>query len=205
MNWFDYLLLGIIAFYFIGGLIQGVLKQLFSLFGFFIALALALMGSRSLGGYGAALLKPEYFVPYEEVLQRIGIALTPEGMMELAGSALIFLVLLALLLILFQLLIHWATKVNKVPVLGFFNRLAGALFGLLMGLLIGFALINAALLLPLPFLDDALGGSLVAGYMELYLLPLFAGLKEVFIDFLLRGGSGGIQERTFEWIWITGK
>ncbi len=192
MNWFDYLLLGIAAFYLIGGLVQGVLKQLFSLFGFFIAAALALIGSRCLGGYGTALLKPEYFVPYEEVLQRMGITLSPEGLMDLAGGVLTFLVLLALLLIIFQLLIHWATKVNRVPVLGFFNRLAGALFGLLMGLLIGFALINAAMLLPLPFLDNALGGSLVAGYMELYLSPLFAGLKEALIDFLLRGRSGGI-------------
>ena len=41
MNWFDFLLIGIAAFYFIGGLIQGALKQIFNLFGFIIALALA--------------------------------------------------------------------------------------------------------------------------------------------------------------------
>ena len=166
MNWFDFMLLGIAAFYLIGGLIQGALKQLFNLFGFFIVLALAFLGSRYLSGYVAAFLKPEYFLPYEEVLQRIGVTLTPEAMMELAGGALTFLALLAVLLLLFRLMLHWLTAVNKIPVVGFFNRLGGALLGLLIGLLINFAIINAASLLPLPFLDNALSGSLIAGYMD---------------------------------------
>ncbi len=206
MNWFDYLLLGIAAIYLIGGLVQGALKQLFNLFGFFIALALAFLGSRYLSGYSAALLKPEYFLPYEEVLQRIGITLTQEGMMELAGGALTFLALLAVLLLLWRLILHWLTGVNKIPVVGFFNRLGGALIGLFIALLINFAIINAASLLPLPFLDDALGGSLIAGYMELYLPPLFAGLKEVLINFLLRSREdGGVIGRIFAGNWITGK
>ena len=191
MNWFDFMLLGIAALYLIGGLIQGALKQLFNLFGLFIVLALAFLGSRYLSGYAAAFLKPEYFLPYEEVLQRIGVTLTPETMMELAGGALTFLALLAVLLLLFRLMLHWLTAVNKIPVVGFFNRLGGALLGLLIGLLINFAIINAASLLPLPFLDNALSGSLIAGYMELYLPPVFAGFKEILIDFLLRGRTGG--------------
>lgn len=191
MNWFDLLLLGLAAFYIIGGLFQGALKQLFNLFGFFIVLAFAFLGSRHLSGYGTALLKPEYFLPYTEVLKRYGVSLPLEEITQLAGAALIFLILLLVLMILFRLLLRGLTAVNKVPVVGFFNRLGGGLLGLLIGVLINFAIINAVSLLPLPFLDDALNGSLVAGWLELYLAPVFAGFKEVLIDYLLFGQLGG--------------
>lgn len=191
MNWFDYLLLAIVALYLVGGLVQGALKQIFNLFGFFIALALAFLGTRYLGGYGAALLKPEWFLPYEEVLQSIGVTLKPEGMMDLAGAALTFLVLLVVLVLLIRLVVHWLSAVNKVPVIGFFNRLGGGLLGLLTGILICFAIVSTASLLPFPFLSDALKSSLVAGYMDLYLPPLVAGVKTALIEFFLRGRAGG--------------
>ncbi|HOJ84678.1 MAG TPA: CvpA family protein [Bacillota bacterium] len=191
MNWFDFLLIGIAAFYFIGGLIQGALKQIFNLFGFIIALALAFLGSRYLSGYCTAFLKPEYFMPYEEVLQRVGVTLTHQEMMDLAGGAITFLALLAVLLILFKLLLHWLTAANKIPVIGFFNRLGGALLGLLIGLLVNFAIINAVSLLPVPFLNDALDGSVIAGYLAQYLPPAFAACKKILIDFLLGNRAGG--------------
>ncbi|NLA26338.1 MAG: CvpA family protein [Firmicutes bacterium] len=195
MNWFDYLLLGIAAIYIIGGFIQGALKQLFNLFGFFIALALAFMGCRYLSGFSVALLKTDYFLPYvlpyEEVLQRIGIAMIPEEILELTGAVLTFLALLAVLLIFWRLILHWLTRVNKIPVIGFFNRLGGGLLGLLIALLINFALINAASLLPLPLIDDVLQDSVIVGYIELYLPSLVTGLKEVLIEFLLRSREGG--------------
>ncbi len=191
MNWFDFVLLGIAAFYLIGGLIQGALKQLFNLFGFFIVLALAILGSRYLSGYCTAYLKPEYFMPYEDVLQRVGVTLTPQGMMELAGGAITFLALLVVLMVIFRLMVHWLTAANRIPVVGIFNRLGGALLGLLIGLLINFAIINAVSLLPLPFMNEALDGSVIAGYMALYLPPAFTAFKEILIDFLLRGQAGG--------------
>ncbi|HPU01409.1 MAG: CvpA family protein [Firmicutes bacterium] len=192
MNWFDYLLLGIAAFYLIGGLIQGALKQLFNLFGFFIALALAFLGSRYLSGYVAAYLKPDYFLPYEEVLQRFGMALTVEDMMGLAAAAITFLAILLVLLIVFRLLLHWLTAANKIPVIGFFNRLGGALLGLLIGLLIDFAIISAVSLLPLSFLTEALNGSVVAGYLAQQLPLAYGEVKEVLINLLLgsRPGEG---------------
>lgn len=192
MNWFDIVLLGVAALYLVGGLSQGALRQLFNLFGFFIALALAFLGTRYLSDYGTALLKPDYFLPYEEVLQRFGIIVTPDRALELAGGALTFLVLLVVLLIFFRLLLGRLTAVNKIPVIGFFNRIGGALLGLLVGLLINFAIINAVSLLPLPFLDDALKGSSIAGYIELYLPPLLTGLKGILIDFLLHSRAGGV-------------
>ncbi len=192
MNWFDYLLLGIAAFYLIGGLIQGALKQLFNLFGFFIALALAFLGSRYLSGYVAAYLKPDYFLPYEEVLQCFGMALTVEDMMGLAAAAITFLAILLVLLIVFRLLLHWLTAANKIPVIGFFNRLGGALLGLLIGLLIDFAIISAVSLLPLSFLTEALNGSVVAGYLAQQLPLAYGEVKEVLINLLLgsRPGEG---------------
>jgi len=192
MNWFDYLLLGIAAFYLIGGLIQGALKQLFNLFGFIIALALAFLGSRYLSGYVAAYLKPDYFLPYEEVLQRFGMALTVEDMMGLAAAAITFLAILLVLLIVFRLLLHWLTAANKIPVIGFFNRLGGALLGLLIGLLIDFSIICAVSLLPLSFLTEALNGSVVAGYLAQQLPLAYGEVKEVLINLLLgsRPGEG---------------
>lgn len=190
MNWFDLLLLGIVAVSVIGGLIQGVLKQLFNLFGFFIVFALAFLGSPYLSGYTADLLQPEYFIPYEEVMQRYGISLPLEKIIQLAGAVLAFLFLLVVLMIIFRLLLRGLTAVNKIPVVGFFNRLGGALLGLLIALLINIVIINAATLLPLSFVDDAVNGSLLAGYLKLYLPPLFTGFKEILVDYLLRGQAG---------------
>lgn len=190
MNWFDYLLLGIAALYFLGGLIQGALKQIFNLCGFIIALVLAFLGSRHLSGYVAAYMKPDYFLPYEEVLQRIGMALTVEDIMGLAAGALTFLALLVVLLIVFRLLLHWLTAANKIPVIGFFNRLGGALLGLLIGLLIDFAIINAVSLLPLPFLNEALNNSVIAGYLVQHLPPAYSEFKKILINYLLGSRTG---------------
>lgn len=191
MNWFDLLLLAIVAVYVIGGLIRGALKQLFNLFGFVIVLALAFLGSPYLSGCITGLLKPEHFTSYAETLQRFGVSLPFEKMMQLAGAILTFLLLLLVLMIIFRLLMRALTAVNKIPVAGIFNRLGGALLGLLIALLINFVIISVAAILPISFVDDAVNGSLIAGYLKLYLPPLFTGFKEILINYFLRGRAGG--------------
>lgn len=191
MNWFDLLLLAIGAVYIISGFIQGALKQLFSLFGFFIVLVLAFVGSPYLSGYATALLRPEYFITYEEALQNFGVSLPAEKIMPLAGAALAFLVLFIVLMILFRLLLRVLTAVNKIPVIGIFNRFGGALLGLLMAALFGLVLINIAAIVPISAVDEAVSGSLIAGYLKLYLPLLFTGIKGKLIDYFLRGSAGG--------------
>ena len=113
-------------------------------------------------------------------------------MMGLAAAAITFLAILLVLLIVFRLLLHWLTAANKIPVIGFFNRLGGALLGLLIGLLIDFAIISAVSLLPLSFLTEALNGSVVAGYLAQQLPLAYGEVKEVLINLLLgsRPGEG---------------
>ena len=65
MNWFDFVLLGIMVIYTVSGFRQGLVKQLFNLFGFVIVLVLALVGSKYLSGYIAAYLKPGCSSPTE--------------------------------------------------------------------------------------------------------------------------------------------
>ena len=191
MNWFDLLLLALGAVYGISGFIQGALKQLFSLFGFFIVLALAFLGSPYLSGYATCLLRPEYFITYEEALQNFGVSLPAEKIMPLAGAALAFLVLLIVLMILFRLLLRALTAVNKLPVIGIFTRLGGVLLGLLTAALLGLVLVNVAAVLPIAAVDEAVSGSRIAGYLNLYLPPLFSGFKVKLIDHFLRGSAGG--------------
>ena len=191
MNWFDLLLLAIGAFYLVSGFVQGALKQLFSLFGFFIVLALAFLGSPYLSGFATALLRPEHFITYEEALQSFGVSLPAEKIMQLAGAALAFLGLLIILMILLRLLLRVLTAVNRVPVIGIVNRFGGALLGLLTAALLGLVLINIAAILPIAAVDEAVSGSLIAGYLNLYLPPLFSGVKGKLIDYFLRGSAGG--------------
>ena len=111
--------------------------------------------------------------------------------MPLAGAALAFLVLLIVLMILFRLLLRALTAVNKLPVIGIFNRLGGVLLGLLTAALLGLVLVNVAAVLPIAAVDEAVSGSRIAGYLNLYLPPLFSGFKAKLIDHFLRGSAGG--------------
>lgn len=191
MNWFDLLLLAIAAIYLISGLIQGALKQLFGLLSFFIVLVLALLGSPYLSGFVTARLRPEYFSSAGEALQQYGLSLPVEEMARLAGTALTFLLLLIALSIIFRLLLRSLTAVNKIPVIGLFNRLGGALLGLLTALLINFLLVNVAVILPVAAVNEAVSGSLIADWMRLSLPPLVTGVKVNLIDCFLRNRIGG--------------
>lgn len=191
MNWFDLLLLAITAIYVIGGFIRGALKQLFNLFGFFIILALALLGSPYLSRHITALLGPESFTIHKEALQQFGISMPVEQMMQFVGFALTFLLLLVLLMVVFRLLVRTLAVVNKIPVIGIFNRFGGVLLGLLTALLLNFVIINVAEMLPIAAVDEAVRGSFITGYLNLYLPPLFAGFKGKLIDYFLRSPAGG--------------
>jgi len=207
MNWFDFLLLAIAVFYAISGLIRGALRQLFGLFGFFAVVGLSYLGTPYLSGVLTGLLQsllggnpggepaaafslPEQLTGLEEALPNPG-ELLPEQLIRLAASAAVFLVLLLLLAALFRLLMRALTMVNKIPVIGPFNRLGGALLGLLTALLLSFMLINLAAILPVPAVGEAVKSSQIAGGMKAGLPQLMTAFEERVIDHFLRYPAGG--------------
>ncbi|MEW5785379.1 MAG: CvpA family protein [Bacillota bacterium] len=185
MNWFDLLLLGILILYLISGFVQGLAKQIFNLFGFVIVMALAFLGSRFLGGYAAAYINPAWLIPYQDVARLLGAESAAERAVELVAGVAVFLVLVVVLSIVFRLFSGGLKQVNKVPVLGFFNRLGGAALGLLVGIFFSYIVLNAVSLVPVQLCVDAVAGSYLAGAAELYLPPVTAWLKEVLLHFYL--------------------
>lgn len=191
MNWFDCLLIAIVALYLIGGFIQGFVKQLFSLFGFFIILALAFAGSRLLGDYAAAFIDPQCLLPYREAAARLGADLPVETILKLVAGVLAFLVLFIVLQILFRLIARALTSINRIPVIGFFNRLGGAALGLLAGVVLAYILLVIVSLVPVKFCAEAVGGSAVAALAEQYLPPVTEGLKNMLMKFYLQALEKG--------------
>ena len=207
MNWFDLLLLLVIAFYVTVGFIRGALKQLINLGGFFVSLALAFWGTPYLSYVIAFPLQffgltapgvPSLALPQFETLTAPGEALTPlkelltvEQLGGLAGAVSVFLVLLLLLAVAFRLLMRLLKAVNKIPVIGTFNRLGGALLGLLMALFLGFVVISLAALLPVSPVEEGLNGSVIAGHLKTCLPQLFAGFEEKIAVYFLRPPAGG--------------
>lgn len=191
MNWFDCLLIAIVALYLIGGFIRGFVKQLFSLFGFFIILALAFAGSRLLGGYAAAFIDPQCLLPYREAAARLGADLPVETILNLVAGVLTFLAFLIILQILFRLIARTMTSINRVPVIGFFNRLGGAALGLLAGVVFAYLLVAIVSLVPVKFCTEAVGGSAAAALAEQYLPPVTEGLKNLLVEFYLQAVEKG--------------
>jgi uncharacterized membrane protein required for colicin V production len=191
MNWFDLLLFGLIAVYMLSGFFRGLVKQLFSMFGFLIVLALAFLGSRFLSRPAAQLLGPLLNIPDQEVLQIPGVDAAVGRVVELVAGVLVFLVLFVILSVLLRRLsgsLHW---INKLPVVGLINRLGGALVGLAIGVAISYLLISIAQLTPLPLLADAVSGSAVTVWAEQYLPQTTAALRQQIADFYLRYAGNG--------------
>lgn len=191
MNWFDLMLLSLIAVYMISGFFRGLVKQLFSMFGFLIVLALAFFGSRFLNRPAARLLDPLLNIPAQETLQIPGVDAAVGRAVELVAGVLVFLVLFVILSVLLRRLsgsFHW---INKLPVVGLINRLGGAVVGLVIGAAISYLLISLSQLTPLPVLASAVSGSAVAAWAEQYLPQTTAALREQIIYFYLRYAGNG--------------
>jgi len=191
MNWFDLMLLSLIAVYMISGFFRGLVKQLFSMFGFLIVQALAFFGSRFLSRPAARLLDPLLNIPAQETLQIPGVDAAVGRAVELVAGVLVFLVLFVILSVLLRPLsgsFHW---INKLPVVGLINRLGGAVVGLVIGAAISYLLIGLSQLMPLPVLASAVSGSAVAAWAEQYLPQTTAALREQIIYFYLRYAGNG--------------
>jgi uncharacterized membrane protein required for colicin V production len=191
MNWFDFLLLGVIALYTIFGFAGGLIKQLFNLFGFFVVIALAFTGSRILSGYVASYLDPASLLPYWEVIHGLGVDISIDRVHQMAAAVITFLALFLILQIVLRLIAAGFKSINRIPVIGLLNRAGGAAIGGLIGIAFAYMLVSLASLAPLQFCMDAVNGSKVAGWAEIYLPPVTAALKELFLKFFLQTVTGG--------------
>ncbi len=183
MNWFDFVLLGIIILNAVNGLTRGLVKQLFSLFGFLIALVLAFLGSRMLSATVAGFLNPESMIPYQETLQLLGAEAVAERALELVAGLITFLALFVVLLVLIRLISGGFKWVNRLPVIGLFNRLGGALLGLVLGVVFAYLLLSSISLVPLPFTVAAVQGSHLARLAEAYLPLLTDSVQGLLVKF----------------------
>lgn len=190
MNWFDIAILVIVVLYLFSGISNGLIKQLFGMFGFIIILVLSFYGSRLLSGHVAKLIKSDKLVSYQEMAASIGIDAGIEAIVQLVAGVITFIVLFIVLQIVFRLLSRSFQFINRVPVIGLFNRIGGALLGLATGLVITFILVGVFSLLPVQFCSDALEGSFIADRVGICLPQITDGIKDVFSRYYLDTVNG---------------
>ncbi|MEL7561579.1 CvpA family protein [Dehalogenimonas sp. 4OHTPN] len=161
MNWLDIALLVFLAFQVFSGLSQGLIKALGGLLGLIVGIFLAGRFYESLGGSVFS------FISNEDI-----------------ANAAAFAAVLIVTWIVFSIIAGLLTKLVSVVLLGWVNRLAGAIFGLFMGTLIA----GAALAVWAQFFGgESLADSTIATFLldkfplVLSLLPSqFDSIKEFF-------------------------
>ncbi len=184
MNWLDILFLALIALNLISGYRQGLVRQLIGLIGFLVAIAVAVYGSSRLGGVIAGYIDPAHLMPLQEVSNLLGVNITADWVVNLAARVIAFLVLLVLARILLGLLAGTFTAINRLPVVGTVNRLAGLVLGLARGLILILLLVGLFSLLPVNFIAEAMAESASICIAERYLPTLVDSLKSLLISYL---------------------
>ncbi len=183
MNWFDILLLLIFFFHLVSGFSRGLVKQLFDLVGFFIVIILSFWGSHHFGGILASYIKPEDLVPHHELIKSLGLEVSLERVPQLIAGVVSFLILFVLLGLLFRLLSGGFRWVNKIPVIGFINRISGGVLGALIGIAFVYIIIAGVKLIPLQFFMDALENSAVVIIANHYLAPIAVRLQAILLNY----------------------
>jgi uncharacterized membrane protein required for colicin V production len=185
MNWFDILLLAVFLFHLAGGYSRGMVKQLFDLIGVFIVVLLSFWGSRVFSERLAVFINPEDIISHHDLIQSLGLEVAMEKVPQLVAGVILFLVLLLVLSLIFRFFSRGFRWINKIPVLGLFNRLGGVLIGALIGITLVYIIIAAVDLIPLQFFMDALERSEVAFFAEYYLTPLADKVKEIITGYYI--------------------
>ena len=184
MNWLDLVFLMLIALNLIGGYRQGLVRQLIGLVGFLVSIPAAFYGSSLLGGVIAGYIDPGLLMPLQETSNRLGFNITVDRTVNLVAGIIAFLVLFVLIRALIGLLAGSFTAVNRLPVLGLLNRLAGLALGLARGLVLVLLLMGLFFLLPVNCIAGAMTGSTLVCIAESYIPSLVEGLKTLFLSYL---------------------
>ncbi|WP_263366176.1 CvpA family protein [Edaphobacter bradus] len=122
MNGFDWILLAVLAYSTVAAFMRGLVREIFGLVGLVAGILLASWN-------------------YPWLAQRLGRLITTASIANVVAFLLIAIGIMVLAAILGKLLHRTADAIG----LGFFDRLAGAGFGLIRGCLLGVAILMAAL------------------------------------------------------------
>lgn len=185
MSWFDIILLVILLLHIINGISRGLIKQLFDVFGFIVIIGLSFWGSRLFSDSLAGYINPEDIIPHHDVIQQLGVDLALEKAPQLVAGVIAFLALFLIMSIAFRLFSSGFRWVNHVPVIGFLNRIGGAVLGAAIGTLFVYIIIAAVSLIPLPLFAEALDNSEVVFVADHYLTPAAEELKGLVINYYL--------------------
>ncbi len=189
MNWLDLLLSVILFLHIISGYMRGLFKQLFDMFGFFIVIIVALWGSRYFSASLAEYINPEDIIPHHDLIQSIGLEVAFEKVPQFVAGILAFLILFLLLSVVFRLFSGGFRWVNRIPLIGFLNRIGGVFAGALVGSIFIYIIVAAVAMLPLQFFIDALNMSQVALFVSHNFTPFALEIKEMIFDFYIQNNG----------------
>lgn len=183
MNWLDFGMGIIILLHIVNGFGSGMIKILFDLAIFLVVFVLSLIGSRLLSGSIAQYIGQESIVEHYELMQTLGLEVALEEAPRLIAGLVILLVLFILFSLVFRLFSHGFHWVNRIPVIGLFNRLGGSVIGAVIGAAFVYIIIVVISLIPLELFINALEDSEIAAYAEQYVSSYALELKKFLINF----------------------
>ena len=185
MTWFDLLLTGIFLMHVLSGFMRGLVKQLFDVFGFIIVVLLSLWGSRYFSEELSAYIDPEKIIPHHEIIESLGLEVALEKAPQIVAGLIAFLAMFLILSLVFKLFSGGFRWINRIPVIGFFNRVGGLLLGTLIGIVFVYIIIAVIALIPLPFFEEILESSQIVFIANYYLAPLVENSKEFLYNFYI--------------------
>ncbi|MGM0651788.1 MAG: CvpA family protein [Bacillota bacterium] len=189
MTWLDILLLIIFLLHLVSGFVRGLVKQLFDIFGFFLIIIASLWGSKRFSYLLADYVNPEDIIPHHEVIESLGVELALETVPQLIAGVLTFLILFLILSLVFRLFSGGFKWVNRIPVIGFFNRIGGGVLGAVVGVVFVYIIIAALSLVPLQFFMNALDNSEIVFITDHYLTPIAKDIGEIFLNYYVNLNS----------------
>ena len=185
MNWLDIVLLVVLTLHVINGFSRGLMKQLFDIIGFLVIVVLAYIGGRMFSESLARYINPEDIIPHHDVISDFGLEVALEKAPQFIAAIIAFLVLFLFLSLVFRIFSGGFSWVNRIPVIGLFNRIGGAALGVVVGIVFVYIIIAAISLIPMQLFVDALAESEAVFVSRQYLTPLAEQLKDLVVRVFL--------------------
>ena len=183
MAWFDIFLLIIFIYHLLSGFSRGLVKQLFDILGIILVVFLSIWGSRNFSYVLVEHINPESIIPHHDLMVKLGVDVALEQAPQVIAGILTFLALFLLLSLVFKLFSGSFRWINRIPVIGMFNRIWGGILGAVVGLVFVYIVIALLSLVPLQFFIDALENSEVVFIADHYVTPYAEDLKTQFIEY----------------------
>lgn len=143
----DIIILIILLYGLFSGLMRGGVLQLFSLVGFIIAIIVARLFSSDLADIISSIIP------------------TDNGAWLILYNVISFMIIYIVVRLIIRKIASVLNIVTKLPVIGFLNRIIGALLGFVQMYLVSFVIIIILFLIPMENVKELIEGSRVAMYM----------------------------------------